>query len=132
MSTRTIHLSIVVGVFIAELLIATKFASIPILRSYISDYLVVILLYHVLKLFHDFRPPLLAATVFAIACVVEVSQYFHLADALGARRGSLLAILIGNSFSWIDVGMYFLGCLTSWALDACWLNSRRTSKRHSV
>lgn len=130
MPNRTIYLSIVVAVFIAEVLIATTFAHIPFLRSYISDYLVVILLYHFLKLFYDFRPPVLATFVFVVACVVEVSQYFHLADALGVPRGSLLAILLGNSFSWLDIAMYLLGCLTSWGIDATFLRRTNIAKRN--
>ena len=124
MHTRTRHLSIFVAVFIAEVLVATTFSNVIFIRSYISDFLVVILLYHFVKVFLDTPPSTLAAVVFVFACGVEVSQHFHLVDALGVRHGSLLYILIGTSFSWIDILMYFLGCLTSFLVDSFLISER--------
>jgi len=115
---------IVIAVFIAEVLVATTFSRVVFIRSYISDFLVVILLYHVIKVFHDSSPSILAASVFIFACGVEVSQHFHLVDALGLRRGSLLYILIGTSFSWIDILAYFLGVLTSFLVDSFLISER--------
>jgi hypothetical protein len=63
------------------------------------------------------RPWPLAVGVFLFACLVEGLQYFHPVDRLGLRHGSVLAIVMGNSFSWADILMYFLGCLTSSLLD---------------
>ena len=117
MHVRTKHLSIALVVFIAEILVATIFSEVLFVRSFLSDFLVVILLYHLVKAFRAFAPLPLAIAVFLFSCVVEVSQYFHLADALGFPRGSLPSILLGTSFSWIDILMYFLGCLTSFGVD---------------
>lgn len=115
--SRIKHLLIVIAIFIAEVLIATTFSDVLFIRSYVSDFLVVILLYHCVKIFRDVPSSTLAFLVFAVACGIEAAQYFRLADALGLSRGSLLGILIGTSFSWIDILMYFLGCLTSFLVD---------------
>jgi hypothetical protein len=120
MSMSLKHLLIV---FLAEILVATTFAHVPFVRSSISDFLVAILLYHFVKVFMDVAPWRLAIAVFVFSCGVEMSQYFHLADALGLRRGSLLSILLGNSFSWGAIAMYGMGCLTSYFLDS-WFLSR--------
>jgi len=117
MHVRTKHLLIALVVFVAEILVATIFSQVRFVRSFLSDFLVVILLYHLVKAFRAFAPLPLAIAVFLFSCVVEVSQYFHLADALGFPRGSLPNILLGTSFSWIDILMYFLGCLTSFGVD---------------
>jgi hypothetical protein len=128
MKTRSIHFAIALGVFVAEILVATTFSHIRVVRSSVGDYLVVILIYHLVKGCRSFSPLPLAVGVFLFACLVEGAQYVHLVDTLGLRRRSLLAVLIGNSFSWSDILMYFLGCLTSWQVDAR-LISRTTLDR---
>ena len=122
MSSRPKHLLIALLVFLAEILVATTFSHIQFIRSFLSDFLVVILIYHLIKAFLDLPPVSLALGVFFFSCVVEVSQYFHLADALGLPRGSLLSVLLGNSFSWLDLLMYLLGCVTSYILDSRFLS----------
>jgi hypothetical protein len=117
MQTRAIHAGIAVAVLVAEILVATVFAPVRFVRSFLSDYLVVMLLYHAVRAATSLAPRRVAVGVFAFACIVEVSQYFHLVDVLGLRHGSLLAIALGNSFSVPDLLMYALGCLTSWLLD---------------
>ncbi|MBK9990652.1 MAG: DUF2809 domain-containing protein [Verrucomicrobia bacterium] len=118
MRLRTKHLLIALLVFAAEILVGTVFADVRFIRSYLSDFLVVILLYHLIKGFRDDKPLTLAVAVFVFSCLVEATQYFHLSDALGLRRGGLLSVLMGTSFSWIDIIMYFLGCSTSCILDS--------------
>ncbi|HNT76169.1 MAG TPA: DUF2809 domain-containing protein [Anaerolineae bacterium] len=118
MPSKTKHLLIAIALFIVEILIATVFSHIKFVRAYLGDFLVVMLLYHIVKIFYDVAPLTLAALVFSVACGVEVSQYFHLADIWGLPRGSLLSILIGTDFSWIDILMYFLGSLTAYLADS--------------
>ncbi len=130
MRITTRHLWIAVAIFVAEILIATVFADIKFVRSYLGDFLVVMLLYHLVKIFRDAPPLPLAALIFIFACSVEIAQYFRLADALGLRPGSLGSILIGTSFSWADILAYFLGCLTSYLADA-YLLSKTKSQNHS-
>ena len=129
MHIRTKHLLIALVVAIAEILVATVFSQVRFVRSFLSDFLVVILLYHLVKAFRAVSPLPLAIAVFLFSCVVETTQYFHLADALEFRRGSLPSILLGTSFSWIDILMYFLGCLTSFCVDAfCFREAEPTGK----
>ncbi|MBN2003538.1 MAG: DUF2809 domain-containing protein [Anaerolineae bacterium] len=118
MQTKTKHLWIAVAIFAAEILIATVFSNLNFVRSYLGDFLVVMLLYHLVKVFRDVPPLALAALVFIFACCIEIAQYFHLADVLGLRRGSLGSTLIGTSFSWGDILAYFLGSLTSCLADS--------------
>ena len=121
----TKHLLIVLPVFVAEILVATTFSQVRFIRSSISDFLVVILLYHLVKTLRPVSALPLAIAVFLFACAVETSQYFHLGDALGFRRGGLASILLGTSFSWADILMYFLGCSTSYLLDSRFLSKPR-------
>lgn len=119
------HLLIAFFVFITEILIATTFAHTGFIRPFLGDYLVVILLYHLVKSFRVIPPLKLAVGVFIFACLVETAQYFQLADVLGFPRGSVMSIIIGTSFSWADILMYLLGCATSYGLDRFLLSNRK-------
>lgn len=83
-----------------------------IVRPYVGDYLVVILLYCVVRCFLDVRVLAAAVWVLVFSYAVEVSQYFHLADHLGFREPSLARVLLGTYFTWTDMLMYTLGILT--------------------
>lgn len=123
---RIRYLLLAVTIFIVEILIATVFSDITFIRAFLGDYLVVILLYCLIRAFWSASPLILSGAVFLFACAVEAAQALGLADALGLPAGSLLRTLIGTSFSWIDILMYFLGCLTTFLLDSIHL------RRHTV
>jgi len=80
-----------------------------IIRPYGGDFLVVILLYCLVRSFWDSPVIVTAVSVLLFSYLVEISQYFRLADHLGLGRHSLARILLGSSFSWTDMFMYTLG-----------------------
>jgi Protein of unknown function (DUF2809). len=53
----------------------------------------------------------LISGIFIFSCLVEIAQYFNIAEVLGFRKGSIMYIVVGNSFSWIDILCYAVGCL---------------------
>jgi uncharacterized protein DUF2809 len=81
------------------------------IRPYGGDFFVVILLYCLIKSFIDLPVLLTAAWVLIFAYAVEVSQYFHLINLLGLQNSKIATILMGTSFSFIDLGTYTLGIL---------------------
>ena len=98
--------------FIVEVLIATKLAYIDWLRAYFGDVLVVILIYTFMLTFLEIKNKmLLNIGVFLFACVIEFAQYFHFAEWFGLKDNTIAMIVLGNSFSWIDILCYALGCL---------------------
>ncbi|HEY4336952.1 MAG TPA: DUF2809 domain-containing protein [Puia sp.] len=94
-----------------ELYIA-EYTHDAIIRPYGGDYLCVIFLYTLIRTFWDLPPRPLALWIFAFACFVEVTQYFHLADRLGFTRPSFIRTLMGYTFTWVDIGCYALGIAT--------------------
>jgi hypothetical protein len=118
MRSRAKYLLIALIIFIIEVLVATIFSHFIFIRSFLGDFLVVILLYFLVKAFRQVTPLPLALAVFVFSCIVETTQYFHLADWLGLQRGNLLSILMGTNFSWVDILMYFFGCITSYFFDS--------------
>jgi len=89
-----------------------------IIRPYGGDYLCVIFLYTLIKTFWDCPVRPLALWIFAFACFVEVTQYFHLADRLGFTKPSFIRTLMGYSFTWVDIGCYALGIATVLGLES--------------
>ena len=103
---------ITVLIFIIELLIATVFKDIFFVRAYLGDVLVVILIYtFILSFFKIKNKSSLIIGIFVFSVFVEVLQYFKTADFIGLKSGSIPHIMLGNSFSWIDILCYAVGCL---------------------
>lgn len=110
--------------FITEVCIAIFVPSDSFVRHSVGDFLVVILLYCMVKSFVVIDAKTLAISVLLFAFAVEFAQYFHLVDVLGIEN-KILRIIIGTSFSVGDLVMYSLGCLTAYALDVVWVNKQR-------
>ncbi|MCT4014034.1 DUF2809 domain-containing protein [Elizabethkingia anophelis] len=103
--------------FITEVLIATIFKDLFFVRAYLGDALVTILIYTFVKIFFNINPGKLLIGVFIFSVFIEVLQYFNIADVLGLKRGSIAYIVVGNSFSWIDIICYGAGCLIAFAVE---------------
>ncbi|WP_336732672.1 ribosomal maturation YjgA family protein [Chryseobacterium sp. VD8] len=103
---------VTIFIFLTEVLIATKLKDIFFVRAYLGDVIVVMLIYTFIKTFfriEDNKKLILGILIFSF--LIEVAQYFNIAEKLGFRKGSLMYIVIGNSFSWIDILCYVAGCL---------------------
>ena len=94
--------------FILEVLIAT-YAHDKIVRPYVGDFLVVILLYCFVKSFWHGSSLLIAVSVLIFSYLIEISQYFHLVNLLGLQKLRLASIILGSSFEWIDLIAYTVG-----------------------
>ncbi len=100
-----------ITLFLIEVLIATKLKDIFFIRAYLGDVIVVILLYSFIKSFIEVNDQKLIIGILIFSCMVEFAQYFKIADRLGLQPGSVMYIVVGNSFSWIDILCYAAGCL---------------------
>ncbi|WP_407484354.1 DUF2809 domain-containing protein [Elizabethkingia meningoseptica] len=103
--------------FVTEVLIATVFKDLFFVRAYLGDVLVTILIYTFVKSFFNISTGKLLIGVFIFSFFIEVLQYFTIADLLGLKRGSIGYIVVGNSFSWIDIVCYGAGCLIAFAVE---------------
>lgn len=106
------YLLLTITIFLVEVLIATKLKDIFFVRAYLGDVIVVMLLYTFIKSFFSIsNNEKLILGILIFSCCVEFAQYFNIAEKLGFQPGSLMYIVIGNSFSWIDILCYAVGCL---------------------
>ena len=97
-------------IFFIEVLIATVFKDLFFVRAYLGDVIVVVLMYTlILSFFKVESRTKLMIGLFIFSVIVEVLQYFKIADILGLKTGSMAAIIVGNSFSWIDILCYGVG-----------------------
>jgi len=110
------YLLLTILIFLVEVLIATVLKNNFFIRAYLGDVIVVILLYTFVKSFFTVNDTKLILEIFAFSCVVEFAQYFNIAEKLGFQPGSLMYIVIGNSFSWVDIACYAAGCLLLYLL----------------
>ena len=94
-------------IFLIEVLIA-KFINDRIIRPYVGDILVVILIYYFTKAFIRTKSIYIVFATVLFAYFVEIGQYFHIADILGVEN-KVLRIMIGSSFSWGDIVCYTIG-----------------------
>ena len=108
---------ITIFVFIIEVLIATTFKNFVFLRSYFGDVLVVVLIYTFIQSFFEVDKIKTIIGVLIFSFAIEFLQYFHFAEVLGFKENKLAMIVLGNSFSWIDILCYTIGCLAIYVLE---------------
>lgn len=97
-------------ILIIEILIAL-FVRDSFIRPYGGDILVTILLCCFVRMIFMEKIPLLPLWVFLFAVTVEVLQYFDIVSILGLGDIKFFVILIGNSFSFVDILCYAVGCV---------------------
>jgi len=101
---------IAILLFAVEVLIAL-FVHDTIIRPYIGDVIVVILVYCFVKSFFDLAVLPTAVGVLLFAFGIETLQYFNFIAILGLENSKLATTLVGNSFAWIDMLTYVIGII---------------------
>ena len=94
--------------FIVEVLIAL-YVHDKIIRPYIGDLLVVILIYCFIKSFLKIKVMQAALFVLLFAFCVELLQYFTIVEKLGLQNSKVASTVIGTYFEWIDILCYIAG-----------------------
>ena len=107
---RLFYILCTIVLFTIELLIAL-FVHDKIVRPYIGDILVTMLVYCFIRMIIPEGVRLLPLYVFIFACVVELLQYLHFIEIVGLSGNLIARTVIGTSFSWIDIICYGIGCL---------------------
>jgi hypothetical protein len=102
------YFAIAVLILVIEIIIA-KFVHDQIVRPYIGDLLVVILIYCFVKSF--FNTPVIktAIAVLLFSYLIETLQFFKLVTRLGLQDSAFWKTVIGTSFAWIDLLAYTIG-----------------------
>jgi hypothetical protein len=96
--------------FIMETLIAL-YVHDDIIRPYIGDMLVVILIYCFIRIIIPMGYKWLPFYIFLFAAGIECLQYFHLVQLLGLQEYTFWRIVIGSTFDLKDIMCYGVGCI---------------------
>lgn len=103
-------------IFVVEVIIAL-YANDRIIRPYGGDVLVVIMMYYFVKAFVRTQSLYIAASALVFAYLVEFGQYLNLVEVLHLQHNTAARIVIGSSFSWIDIIAYTIGGLVCYLID---------------
>lgn len=106
---RILNLVIFLALLFTEILIAF-FVHDSIVRPYGGDILVVAVLYFFLRILIPEKYVWLPAAVFIFAVLVEVSQYFRLAELFGITN-PILKVALGSVYDTKDIVCYGIGCI---------------------
>lgn len=98
-------IEIIIGVYIHDRFI----------RPFVGDILVVGLIFCFLYSFIKWRIKPLLVSIFIFSVLVEVLQYFKIADVLGIEN-KILRVMIGTAFSWWDIVCYAVGIAVLWMM----------------
>lgn len=101
---------------VIEILIAL-FVDDQIIRPYLGDMLVVILIYCFIRTFFTLAVKAAIFLVLGIAFTVESLQYYNLLQLLGLEDSTPAKIILGNTFSVEDLLMYLLGGIFIWVTE---------------
>ena len=108
MKFHRLYFLLTMGLFIIEILIA-RFAHDRIIRPYIGDVLVVMLLYCFARSFLQIPFLVTSIVVLFVSCIIETLQYFHFIERVGLVKVAFVRIVFGTSFSWADLVAYTVG-----------------------
>lgn len=104
--------------FVTEVLIAL-FAHDQFIRPYAGDFLLVVLLFCLVKSFIKAPSNWVIISVLAFSYLIEASQYFNFIHHLGLDQSKIAPLILGNHFSWIDMVAYTLGATVIFKLQSC-------------
>ena len=94
--------------FTIEVLIAL-FLHDRIIRPYVGDFLVVILIYCFVRTFFRISIFKAALGTLLFAYLVEFLQYLNIIGKLGLQNSRIANLILGNLFHWVDLIAYTLG-----------------------
>jgi hypothetical protein len=105
------YLVLFVAILLIEILIA-YFLKGGFIRSVIGDYLVVIMLYCLIKAFLKARPLRVSLYILVFAYLIEFTQLAGLINSLGLGDNRLAHLILGSTFQIEDLIAYTAGILT--------------------
>lgn len=114
------YLKAFIAIFLIEFFIAV-FVHDRIIRPYIGDILVIVLMYTFIKTFIKKEIRLLPVYLFVFAAFVEGMQFFDIVKILGLENNKILSIIIGSTFDIKDILCYLAGSviLLIWDNRSC-------------
>jgi Protein of unknown function (DUF2809) len=115
-----------IGLFAVEIFIAS-FINDRLVRPFVGDMLVVILIFTICRSVIKANHFRLALCVLIFSFAVEIAQYFNLISILGLQHIELARIIIGTTFDFRDLLAYSAGILLIFIIGS--LSKYRSGRR---
>ena len=109
---------IAIIIFLIEVIIALYIKD-KIIRPFVGDILVVLFIYYFIKAFINTKAINIAIFTLIFSFVVEILQYLNFVELIGLGHNKAARIIIGTSFSWIDLVCYLIGFLIIYTSITC-------------
>ncbi|NLI57081.1 MAG: DUF2809 domain-containing protein [Clostridium sp.] len=97
--------------FLTIEIIIALFIRDNIIRPYVGDILVVILLYTFIKSFIKKPIKFLPLYIFIFSVMVEILQYINIVEILNIQDNKVLSTIVGSTFDIKDIFCYLVGCV---------------------
>lgn len=114
---RVVYFSLSILCFIACILIVKLFNDNQVIRGFIGDIIVILLIYFLIKSFHDFHAIKLAVFTLVIAYITEFLQYLELATFFGLEHNTMVRLILGSVFDPYDLMAYTIGAILVYIID---------------
>ena len=98
-------------------------------RPYVGDILVTTMICCFARVVFPDRSRLVPIIVFLFAVCVEIGQYFDFVSFLGLGESRFFRILLGSTFSFMDIVCYMAGCVLFAVLEYLLNNIIMTKRR---
>jgi len=120
---RTVYILSFFSIFLIEVCIA-RFVHDHIIRPYVGDMLVTVLICTFVRIFYPKGWNLLSLSVFIFSVFIEILQYYDIIQLLGLSHIHWLSVLFGRTFSVLDIICYGLGCFIFHIIERMWLHKK--------
>lgn len=110
------HLTTFIFLLLTELIIFSYHNN-EFIRFVLGDFLVVILLYSLIKSFIKTNPKYIAILVLIVAYGIEFLQLINILKILNVKPNTLTRMVLGSTFSIEDMIAYTLGIAVIYCID---------------
>lgn len=117
MNRRLIYFSLTSMCFIACILIVKLLSNNQLIRGFIGDVIVILLIYFLIKVFYDFHALKLATFTLVVAFTTEFLQYLDFTTLLGLEHNVIAELIFGRVFDPYDLIAYTIGTALVYIVD---------------
>lgn len=105
------YLLLSLSLLIIEISIAI-FAKDQFIRPIFGDYLATIFLFCIMASVLNYPKNMLILVALLVSYLIEMLQFLNILQLMNLEKNKFLKIIIGNSFSWLDILAYTMGAIT--------------------
>lgn len=117
MKRRLIYFLLTITCFLLCVLIVKLFSNHQVVRGFVGDIIVTILIYAFVKIFIDITPVKLSIFVLLFSYSIEILQYFRFIEFIGLSENKLARVMFGATFDYTDLIAYTIGVIIIYLMD---------------